>query len=161
MTAGASLSFERLCKHININIPHEMHDCYGKPAQGTLNPIFSRAGGTLINQATLMKNIECYCKWLMEQQTDMGMRFSQETIPRSRPRLKGGGYIEPGTRVPPPNGERWRDILEEAGLKRSDLNKQRVIKANVMIKEAVIKINEAVKKLHGFCQHNDKETQEL
>ena len=128
VTAGASLSFEKLCKHSNINIPHEMHDCY--------------------------------YKWLMEQQTDMGMRFSQETIPRSRPKLKGGGYIEPGTKIPPPNGERWREILEESGLKRSDLNKQRVIKANVMIKESVIKINEAVKKLHDFCKHNDEDTQE-
>ena len=129
MTAGASLSFEKLCKHINIHTPHEMHDCY--------------------------------YKWLMEQQTDTRMRFSQETIPRSRPRLKGGGYIQPGTKIPPPNGERRGEILEESGLKRSDLNKQRVIKANVLINEAVIKINEAVRKLHGFCQHNDEETHEI
>ena len=91
----------------------------------------------------------------------MGMRFSQIPIPRSRPRLKGGGYIEPRTTIPPPNGERRIDILEEAGLKRSDLNKQRANKANVMIKEAVIKINEAVNELHGFCHHSDEETQEI
>ena len=50
VTTGASLSFEKLCKHSNINIPHEMHDCY--------------------------------YRWLMEQKTDMGIRFSQETIPK-------------------------------------------------------------------------------
>jgi hypothetical protein len=30
VTVGASLSFDKLCKHIDINIPHEMHDCYYK-----------------------------------------------------------------------------------------------------------------------------------
>ena len=29
----------------------------GKSAQGTLNPIFPRAGGTLINQGTLMRQM--------------------------------------------------------------------------------------------------------
>jgi hypothetical protein len=45
----------------------------------------------------------------MEQKTDTGMRFSQKTIPRSRPRLKCGGYIEPETKIPPPNGEKQRE----------------------------------------------------
>ena len=67
--AGASLSFEKLCKQHNI--PHEMHDSY--------------------------------YQWLMEQTTEHGMRFSQETIPRTRPTLQGGGYIEPGLMVPPPH----------------------------------------------------------
>ena len=28
VTTGASLSFEKLRRHINISMPHEMHDCY-------------------------------------------------------------------------------------------------------------------------------------
>ena len=124
--AGASLSFEKLCKHHNI--PHEMHDCY--------------------------------YQWLMGQTTEYGMGFSQESIPRSRPSLQGGGYIEPGLMIPPPHGKLWRDILDLKGLKRSEINKQRVIKSNMMVKEAISMTHQAVKIIHDISNSQSQDETE-
>ena len=52
------------CCHFPLLFTNSPQFVLGKSAQGTLNPIFLRAGGTLINQGTLMTRLSLRHKFL-------------------------------------------------------------------------------------------------
>ena len=104
---------------------------------------------------------DAYYSWLMTLKTDNSMRFSQDTIPRTGPRDAKGGYIEPGLKIPPPYGRRWREILEQRNLKRSKFNKLRVTQANCAIIQSVNNIYTAIRNIQSITNEYEEAPQTI
>ena len=104
---------------------------------------------------------DAYYSWLMTLRTDNGMRYNQSIIPRAGPRESKGGYIEPGLKIPPPYGQKWREILESKNLKRSKHNKLRVLQANCTIMHTINSMYTAVKNIHKIMGTENVTGEEL
>lgn len=115
ITTGVNQSFTQICKQMQI--PFELH--------------------------------EIYHKWLMSRQYNGYQRYNATDIPKhgyiEQGKHKQKAYLRPGLKMIPPHGADWRAMLKAKNLKRSELNRMRVIQANAAITKEIETTRHAIK----------------
>jgi site-specific DNA-cytosine methylase len=101
-----------------------------------------------------------YYQWLMQLQHQGRQRFNEQDIPSQRyseGKHKHRLYLKPGLKIPAPHGKQWRDLMYSKNLKYSKYNKQTIIKANHMIKQAIHNTAEGIKAVEALTKHWDSQ----
>ena len=126
ITTGINLSFDKLCKQNNV--PHELHNLYHT--------------------------------WLMQLTNNGKARFNEHDIPLERyieqGKNKFRAYAKPGLKVPAPHGKMWRRMMKDKNMKYAKFDKQRIIQANHMVREAILNTVEGIKAVEAITKHRQR-----